>query len=304
MAVEIRTHDSFVSTTTGLRRDIPPMILFERGKQLGVWDPAEIDFTQDAEDWKGLNQAQKDYCLQLTSNFIAGEEAVTLDLLPMIKTVSEQGHFEEAMYLTTFLFEEAKHVDFFARALDAFGVAPNECEKYHNRSYRALFYDQFPRVMNALYDDPSPENLIRASATYNLGIEGILAETGYYSYYCLMDENNILPGTREGIRKLQIDESRHIAYGIFLVSRLLAEDDSLFSIVQEVMDGMMKFTIDNQERAIKKSIEIPFDFDYAQVRAFAQKQFDRRMATIEKARGKTLEEIYGSGSTLIDDGGE
>jgi len=35
MAIDIKTHDSFVTTTRGLRRDIPPMILYERSKRLG-----------------------------------------------------------------------------------------------------------------------------------------------------------------------------------------------------------------------------------------------------------------------------
>ena len=43
------------------------------------------------------------------AQFIGGEEAVTTDILPMIMAVAKKGWFEEEMYLTTFLFEEAKH---------------------------------------------------------------------------------------------------------------------------------------------------------------------------------------------------
>ena len=50
--------------------------------------------------------------LHLTSLFQAGEEAVTLDLLPLIRAIAQEGRIEEEMYLTTFLWEEAKHVDF------------------------------------------------------------------------------------------------------------------------------------------------------------------------------------------------
>ena len=48
------THQSFVTTTRGLHRDIPPMRLYEKAKKLGVWNPSDIDLTQDAADWAKL----------------------------------------------------------------------------------------------------------------------------------------------------------------------------------------------------------------------------------------------------------
>lgn len=299
MAIEAKTHDSFVTTTRGLRMDILPMLLWERAKKLGIWNPTDFDFTQDTEDWKALSQKQKDYTLTLASQFISGEEAVTLDLLPLIKVISEQGHLEEAMYLTNFLWEEAKHVDFFSKALAAYGVPAQGLEAYQPPSYRELFYETFPRRMHALYDDPSPANVVRASATYSLGIEGILAETGYFMWYSIMDTNKILPGTREGIRHIQLDESRHMAYGVFLLSRLIAEDESLFEIVEEVMDEMLEYLGRTNAETEERIGEIPFDFDYEQVMAFGTVQYERRMARISKARGKTLEEIYRSSRAVL-----
>ena len=301
MAVDLKTHDNFVTTTRGLRRDILPMLLFERSKKLGIWNPADIDFSQDTKDWAALSPKQQKYTMRLASQFISGEEAVTLDLLPLISTIAQQGHLEEEMFLTTFLWEEAKHIDFFSRALASYGVEASSLEEHHLPAYRELFYETLPRRMNALYDDPSPANLVRASATYNLGIEGILAETGYYMWYRLMDSNDILPGTREGMRKLQLDESRHIAYGVFLLSRLIAEDESLFEIIEEIMDEMMVYLVESNAQTEADIGEIPFDFDYDEVLAFGQTQHTRRMNRISKAKGKTVEEIYSSSRSMIDD---
>lgn len=301
MAIELKTHDSFATTTRGLRMDILPMLLWEKAKRLGIWNPADFDFTQDAEDWRALSQKQKDYTLTLASQFISGEEAVTLDLLPLMKVVSEQGHLEEAMYLTNFLWEEAKHIDFFSKALASYGVPAEGLEAYQPPSYRELFYEVFPKRMHSLYDDPSPANLVRAAATYNLGIEGILAETGYFMWYSIMDTNDILPGTREGIRHIQLDESRHIAYGVFLLSRLIAEDESLFEIIQEVMDEMLEYLARTNAETEERIGEIPFDLDYEQVMAFGTTQYERRIARIAKAKGKTLEEIYRSGKAQLEE---
>ncbi|MEK7794609.1 MAG: R2-like ligand-binding oxidase, partial [Candidatus Hydrogenedentota bacterium] len=213
-------HEQFASTTRGLRREMPPMVLFEKAKRLGIWNPADIDFSQDVKDWHSLTDDQRDYVLYLTSQFQAGEEAVTLDLLPLINVIAREGRIEEEMFLTTFLWEEAKHLDFFNRFLTAID-APVDLNEYHNPCYSRVFYEILPERLLALQEDPSRENMVRAATTYNLAIEGIMAETGYYLWYSIMDAKNIFPGAKQGIRNIQLDESRHIAYGVFLISRLM-----------------------------------------------------------------------------------
>ena len=60
--------------------------------------------------------------------------------------------------------------------------------------------------MHALLTDQSPAAQIRASVTYNLIVEGVLAETGYYAYYNMLDRNNIMPGLKYGVGLLKRDE--------------------------------------------------------------------------------------------------
>ena len=75
-------HESFVTTTRGLRQDTLPYRLFQKAKKLGGWDPNDIDFSQDIVDWNSLTEVQRAGTLRLLVQFQAGEEAVTLDLLP------------------------------------------------------------------------------------------------------------------------------------------------------------------------------------------------------------------------------
>ena len=44
-------HTSFATTTRGLRRDLPAMRLFEKAKRFGIWNPSDIDLSQDKRDW-------------------------------------------------------------------------------------------------------------------------------------------------------------------------------------------------------------------------------------------------------------
>src|SRR5581483_692761 len=116
--------NGYATTTRGLRVDSFPMRLYEKAKRLGVWNPAELDFTQDRQDWETLDEERRFAILQLTSQFVAGEEAVTLDLLPLVLAIAREGRLEEELFLTTFLWEEGKHADFFSRWLREVADSP------------------------------------------------------------------------------------------------------------------------------------------------------------------------------------
>ena len=67
------------------------MRLYQKAKRLGTWDPRELDFTRDRADWLTLGPDEQGAILQITSLFQAGEEGVTLDLLPPMMAIAEEG---------------------------------------------------------------------------------------------------------------------------------------------------------------------------------------------------------------------
>jgi len=205
----------------GLDWDSVPMRLFQKAKRLGTWDPQELDFKADAADWGGFTDTERDFLLRTLALFQAGEEGVTQDLLPLIMAVAEEGRIEEEIFLTSFLWEEAKHVEFFRRWLDEIAVARGDLEGYLTPSYRHLFLVELPSALNALKTDRSVNAQIRAAVTYNMIIEGVLAETGYHGFRQALEANGKMPGLLDGIRLTARDESRHIRYGVFLLDRLI-----------------------------------------------------------------------------------
>ena len=291
-------HESFLTTSErGLRHDILPMRLYHKAKRLGSWDPRSIDFSQDIQDWQSFTDEEREAIISLTALFQAGEEGVTLDLLPLIMAVAREHRLEEEMFLTTFLWEEAKHTEFFRRFLDEVAHDSSDLSRYHTPSYRALFYEELPQVMNALLTDTSLEAQVRASVIYNMIIEGVLAETGYHSYYNMLERNNVMPGLRQGIGLLKRDESRHIAYGVFLISRLVAQQPDLWEIVEQEMNRLLMFALgvvneSFQDTADRSPEEIPFGFQVEEYLDYATTQFTKRIARIERAKRQTLEEIY------------
>lgn len=297
-------HTSFATTTRGLRRDSPPMRLFEKAKRLGIWNPSAIDLTRDIADWQRFSAQERDLILRLTALFQAGEEAVTLDLLPLVQAVAHEGRVEEELFLTTFLFEEAKHTDFFARFLDEVAGSDHDLSRYHTPSYRALIYEALPAAMGRLSSDPSPAAQAEAALTYNMIVEGVLAETGYHAYMTMLEANDLMPGTREGIRLLKQDESRHIAYGVYLLSRLIAADDTLWTPVEARMGELLLHAMGVIDEAFRCYEVMPFGLEMDTFSTYALAQFQKRLDRLESARGKSLAEIEHVTARVIseDDG--
>ena len=285
------SHTSFATTTRGLNRELPPMRLYEKAKKLGIWNPSDIDLTKDKQDWAGFTDEEKDLCLLLLSMFVAGEEAVTLDLLPLIQVVAQEGRLEEEMYLTTFLFEEAKHTDFFRRFMDEVAEAGMDLTRFHGDNYRQLFYESLPDALNALRSDPSPASQIRASVTYNMVVEGVLAETGYQAFFTMLERNNLCPGLRKGISLLKQDESRHIAYGVYLLSRLIAEHPQEWDNLQMQMNALLPSAIGVIGDAFARYEVVPFGLKEEDFVNYAMSQFSKRFERLEKAKGASLDEI-------------
>jgi ribonucleoside-diphosphate reductase beta chain len=233
------SHNQFITTTRGLGRSTPPMRLFEKAKRLGTWNPSDIDLTKDRLDWLSFSDQERTVLLHLTSMFQAGEEAVTLDLLPLIQVIAREGRLEEEMFLTTFLFEEAKHVDFFRRFLDEVAGERSDLTRFSGDNYRLIVYEALPDALDRLRQDPSPAAQVEASVTYNMIVEGVLAETGYHAYFTVLERNSLMPGVRQGISLLKLDESRHIAYGVYLLSRLMAEQPELWSLLENKMNELL-----------------------------------------------------------------
>lgn len=282
------------------------MRLYEKAKRYGIWNPSDLDFSQDAKEWAQLSPEERDILLRLSAQFQAGEEAVTVDLLPLIRVMAREGRLEEEMFLTTFLFEEAKHTDFFSRFLDEVAykevAALNGClGHYHDENYRQLFYEALPKHLRGLENDPSPAAQIRASVTYNMVVEGMLAETGYHAFFTVLDQRQMMPAMRQGITYLKQDESRHIAYGIYLLSRLVAADDSLWAVLEETMNSLVSLPIGIVSEIFAAYDVAPFGLKEEDFIEYAMDQFEKRFTRLEKARGASLEEIMAITQKVIDE---
>ncbi|HZD67318.1 MAG TPA: R2-like ligand-binding oxidase [Acidimicrobiales bacterium] len=275
----------------GLNWESLPMKLFARGNAR-FWNPADIDFSVDREDWKTLSDDEQEVALRLCSQFIAGEEAVTEDIRPFMEAVRAEGRIADEMYLSQFCFEEAKHVEVFRRWLDAVGITDDLHRYVDNPAYRHIFYEELPASLQALATDPSPASQVRASVIYNHIVEGTLALTGYYLWHKICVDRGILPGMQELVRRISGDEGRHMAWGVFTCRRHVAADDANWEVFEDRMNELVAPAVQNIEEIFSFYPDpVPFGLVKDEFTSYATDKAMRRMTTVSSARGQDLATI-------------
>jgi len=221
------------ATKGGIDYTSVPWRLWEKSKKL-FWDPADLDFTQDVIDWQDMPDEERTLVAMSARGFMVGEEAVTLDIIPLLRCMSDLGRLEDTMYLAMFTMEEAKHTDMFRRWFDAVGLDPSSLDdlvaeqQAARGDRRGIFDGPLTEVMRRLDTDRSPQAILDASIIYNQFIEGVLAVAGYQRWDETFRRVDKLPGLQAGLKLTQRDERRHIAYGTYLSRRVLAENPELW----------------------------------------------------------------------------
>lgn len=291
--------DFIATSQRGMNTELLPYQLYQKAKRYGMWNPQDIDFSQDREDYARMTDEQKDETLRRIAGFLGGEEAVTLDLLPLIMVIAKEGRLEEEMFLTTFLFEEAKHTEFFRLVLDTIGEK-GDLNQYHGDVYKRIFHDILPTALNRLLTDHSPEAIAEASTVYNMFVEGVLAETGYYAFYEGLSKAGVMPGLMKGVGYLKTDESRHISYGTFLLQRLICEHPHVYDVIAKKMAelaplaGQLYQGVDPTRQASAFGVRVD------DLQQFAKKQWSVRMEVLARAKGQTIEELYKQTKAAVD----
>ena len=276
-------------STRGINYDSIPWKLWEKSKKL-FWDPADLDFSQDAVDWREMPETARTLVALSARGFMVGEEAVTLDIVPLLRCMSDLGRLEDTMYLSMFAMEEAKHTDMFRRWFDAVDLDPASLDDLvrerddamrgsDGRSRPGLFDGVLTRVMRRLDSDQSPEAILDATLVYNQLVEGVAAINGYRRWDETFRRLGKLPGLQAGLKLTQRDERRHIAYGTYLGRQILAEHPELWEFVERRWARLAGGFVGAYGNAAQLQDAAAADFDPAEVKALA----DRRLEALRVA---------------------
>ncbi|MGQ3719397.1 ribonucleoside-diphosphate reductase [Natrialba aegyptia] len=265
------------------------------------WDPGEIELEEDVDNLLAYVDAADEFTradwertLNGIAKFGAGEDAVTEDLAPLATVLDD---LDEQLFLTTQLYEEAKHADFFDRywrevlwtVEDELGWDRSNprADKWFNDPYVELF-DRNRAAQYRLLEDDTPENRAKAYCHYHLTVEGILAQTGYYgmqtSYGGEFDALPHLPGLVKGFSKIRSDEGRHVGFGMNQLKKLIADGVDP-SLIQETVDELVPLVqgITEDERFQPDDESEQMGLENGRLAAYALEKHTDRMQQITDA---------------------
>src|ERR671930_965273 len=209
------------------------------------WRATEIDFTQDAIDWRDrLSAEQRRSALWLYALFFHGEDSVADNLSPYIDAAPLE---EQKYFLTTQQVDEARHAVFFKRFMHEVVGAGDGTMAGTLRAtadqitwgHRQVF-SRLDRMAEELRHDRSRVKLAEAVTLYHVVVEASLAQPGQHMIERYLEEYDVLPGFREGMRNVSLDEQRHIGFGVKLLADLYREDpgpiqDAIVGLIKEVL---------------------------------------------------------------------
>ena len=187
------------------------------------WNPAAIDLTQDARAWPKLPDERRRRLMTLLAGFCVAEDAVSEHITPFAEaargaTLASQ---ESLMAWVFFLQrrDEERHARFFDRiageVLGLPGATPAErreaARPHVPPAVLELFEGRLPAMAAELAAGRT--GLAEGVSLYHMVLEGIIFDAAHHA---LREDlvDGALPGVREGVERVELDERWHIGFGL------------------------------------------------------------------------------------------
>jgi ribonucleoside-diphosphate reductase beta chain len=187
------------------------------------WNPEAIDLTPDARAWPQLPAERRRRLMTLLTGFCVAENAVSEHITPFADAAREAtlASHESLMAWVFFLQrrDEDRHARFFDRiAAEVLGV-PGDTPAERRAAARAhvpdavleLFEQRLPTTAAEL--TAGRAGLGEGVALYHMVLEGIIFDAAHHAVGNDLADG-ALPGVREGVRRVELDERWHIGFGL------------------------------------------------------------------------------------------
>src|SRR3954471_2808352 len=220
-----------VSASVFSRRDVGPGLIrrsfwpgfFSRVASRIQWDARVIDLAPDAEAWPGLADERRERLTTLLCGFCVAEDAVAEHLQPY-RDASKRASMASDEDLMAWVFflqrrDEIRHAAFFDRVAGEVLQLPGDTPDERRDAARAhvppgvldLFEERLPAVAAGLAEERG--ELAAGVGLYHMILEGIVFGAGQSA---LLDdlEDGALPGVREGVARIELDERWHVGFGL------------------------------------------------------------------------------------------
>jgi putative sterol carrier protein/1,2-phenylacetyl-CoA epoxidase catalytic subunit len=269
--------------------------LYERWEK-GNWRATELDFSVDRTHWQTrFTAAQRRAALWNYALFLHGEDSVADNLSPYIDAAPRE---EQKYFLATQQVDEARHAVFFSRFMrevvedgtDSVAGSLERTDPELTWGFRKLF-ELLDRTADELRRDRSLPKLAAAICLYHIVVEATVAQTGQHFIDSYLERDELMPGFREGMRNVAVDEQRHIGFGVKMLADLVAEDPECKDAVAEVLREALRYTV---------VLFIPPRWDMSYIESFGaslEDLYEQGLSSLQtklRSAGLALEELPGA----------
>jgi ribonucleoside-diphosphate reductase beta chain len=187
------------------------------------WNPAAIDLTPDACAWPELPAERRRRLMTLLAGFRVAEDAVSEHITPFGDVAREASLASQESLMAWVFFlqrrDEDRHARFFDRiAAEVLGL-PGDTPDERRAAARAHVPDAVLELFEVRLPAMAAEltagrvGLGEGVALYHMVLEGIIFDAAHHA---LRDDlaDGALPGVREGVERVELDERWHIGFGL------------------------------------------------------------------------------------------
>jgi ribonucleoside-diphosphate reductase beta chain len=204
--------------TTGVLPDSRWPNFFSRVVAKLQWDAAGIDLKPDAAAWPELPDERRERLTTLLASFRVADNAVSQHLEPF-------GDAAKNSLVAWVVFlqrrDEKRHATFFDRvAAEVLRLPGDEAERGAAARELAppgivrLFEEELPAMSADMAEGRI--DLEDGLALYHMTLEGMVLSAGQRAILQELDDG-VLPGVREGVYHVELDERWHIGFGLRLL---------------------------------------------------------------------------------------
>ena len=209
------------------------------------WDPATIDLSADAQAWPTLPDERRNNLMTLLAGFRVAEDAVSEHIAPFAD-VARNANLASHESLMAWVFflqrrDEDRHALMFDRIADEVLGLPGETRDERRESARAyvpatvlaLFEERLPAMAADLAEGRA--GLGEGVALYHMVLEGTIFDAAHHALRTYLADDD-LPGVREGVERVELDERWHIGFGLrCLIEAQPSQDllDDLLALADE-----------------------------------------------------------------------
>jgi ribonucleoside-diphosphate reductase beta chain len=261
-----------------------PQTLYRRWEE-SQWSPFAIDLVADRRQWRGLPEGARELVYFVLSSLMVAEERITTKFSGL---VGAYGSEEEATFLATQQADEARHMQFYARFQDEVIAEPAPIAAHITRAreqlspaFSRIFDEALVEAHERLVANPADRAAkVRFVTIYHLILESTLGLTSFKFTTDYLARERLLPGFVEGYSKIHHDETRHIAYGVWVLREAVRDQPEAADTVRATLRELLPAVADTLTVPDAGADGNPLGASTDDVRQFALGGLTRRLDVI------------------------